>query len=310
MFCERYVERGRHVEIQVFADAHGTVVSLHERECSIQRRHQKIIEESPSPAVDADLRRRMADAAVAAARAVGYVGAGTVEFLLDPDGAFCFLEMNTRLQVEHPVTELVTGLDLVELQLAVAEGEPLPAAALDARARRPRHRGPPDRRGPGRRLPPVDRHVHPLRRAATRSGSTPASRPAPRVSPHYDSMIAKVIAHAPTARPARSAPWPALSRPARLHGPVTNRDQLLRILAHPAFVAGRPAHRVPRRAPRARTPILGDVRLAAAAAALAEQAANRHGAGVLARDPVGLAQQPGRRPQRSSLDARRDDRCG
>ena len=133
VFVEKYISNPRHIEFQVFGDTLGSVIHVFERECSIQRRHQKIIEETPSPAVSPDLRAKMGEAAVAAARAVGYVGAGTVEFILSPDGQFYFLEMNTRLQVEHPVTEMTTGLDLVREQVLVANGQPLSINQTDVR---------------------------------------------------------------------------------------------------------------------------------------------------------------------------------
>jgi acetyl/propionyl-CoA carboxylase alpha subunit len=194
VYVERYVENPRHVEIQILGDQHGHAVSLGERECSLQRRHQKVLEEAPSAVVDADLRRRMGEAAVQAALAVGYSNAGTVEFLLSPDGQFYFLEMNTRLQVEHPVTELVTGLDLVEWQLRIAEGEPLPGDlgqappfghAIEVRVYA---------EDPFRGFAPSPGLVHTLRLAegpgvrndfGIREGSE--------VSIHYDPMLGKVI---------------------------------------------------------------------------------------------------------------------
>ena len=230
VFVERFVEGGRHIEIQVFADQHGNMVSLFERDCTVQRRHQKIIEESPSPAVDDALRAAMSAAAISAARAVGYVGAGTVEFLVDGDGTFSFLEMNTRLQVEHPVTEMVTGLDLVELQLAVAAGEPLPPAALQATitghaievrlcAEDP-YNGYLPSSGTFRRIefPDIDG-------VRVDSGVVSGSV----VSPFYDSMIAKIIAHAPTRAGAINKLQRALGQ-AHLIGPNTNRSQLLGLL--------------------------------------------------------------------------------
>jgi biotin carboxylase len=204
VFLEKYLTAPRHVEIQVFGDTSGNVVSLHERECSIQRRHQKIIEEAPSAAIDQITRRAMGEAAVAAAHAVDYVGAGTVEFLYQ-DGQFYFLEMNTRLQVEHPVTEMVTGLDLVRLQLEIAGGDTLPdkgprieGHAIEARlyAEDPRHDYLPVTGRFNRfRFPDVEG----LRvDAGIEDGST--------VTVHYDPMVAKVIAHGPTREAATAIP--------------------------------------------------------------------------------------------------------
>ncbi|HEU5034935.1 MAG TPA: biotin carboxylase N-terminal domain-containing protein [Mycobacteriales bacterium] len=318
VFLERYVEAPRHIEIQVFADTQGNAVSLFERECSIQRRHQKIVEESPSPAVDADLRRRMGEAAVAAARAVGYIGAGTVEFVYaDATGEFAFLEMNTRLQVEHPVTELVTGLDLVRLQLLVAMGAPLPAEAL---------------------APTMSGHAIEVRLYAedAAAGFLPATGTlrafdvpagagtAPAVatvrvdsgfvagdvvSPHYDPMLAKVIAHAPTRTEAAALLAHALRR-ARLHGVTTNRDLLVRILDSADFRAGRTDTAFLDRNDVAAlaAPLVDDSdrRVHAVAAAMAVQAHHRHGAAVWRGIPSGWRNNPSQ-PQRLRLAAATGD---
>ena len=179
LLIERWVEVARHVEVQIFGDAHGGLVHLFERDCSLQRRHQKVIEEAPAPGLDPALRARLCAAAVAAGKAIGYVGAGTVEFLLDGEGRFHFLEVNTRLQVEHPVTEAITGLDLVRLQIEVAEGRALPLEQGDVYARRPRDRGAPLRRGSRAGIPAGDGAARavgaagaagPARRCGRRSG--------------------------------------------------------------------------------------------------------------------------------------------
>ena len=238
VFLERYVPDPRHVEVQILGDAYGDVVHLFERECSIQRRYQKIVEESPSPAVDGELRAALTAAAVTAGRAVGYTGAGTVEFVLDRDGSFYFLEMNTRLQVEHPVTEAVTGLDLVELQLRIAEGEPLPAevreAAITGHAIEVRLYAEDVAAG----FLPVTGTLHrfaipsgPGLRTDTGCGDGSA------VSPHYDAMLAKVIAHGRTRADAARRLARALQA-AQIHGLTTNRDLLVAILREPGFLAG------------------------------------------------------------------------
>jgi len=235
VLLEKALLRPRHVEIQVFADGRGNCVHLGERDCSVQRRHQKLIEETPSPAVDAKLRAQMGKAAIAAAKAVGYVGAGTVEFLLE-EGRFWFMEMNTRLQVEHPVTERVTGLDLVEWQLRVAAGEPLPARqqdigfsghAIEARL---------CAEDPARDLLP---------QAGTLTQWQPSSRvrvdhalaPGIQITPFYDSLVAKLIAHAPTRDEARAQLAAALEETVAT-GVPTNKDFLAAVLRDRRFANG------------------------------------------------------------------------
>src|SRR6201997_513621 len=248
VFCERYLSTGHHVEVQVLADAHGTVWAVGERECSIQRRHQKIIEEAPSPLVDRTpgMRAKLFDAARLAAGAIGYTGAGTVEFLADDDGEFYFLEMNTRLQVEHPVTEETTGCDLVELQLMIAEGGRLDAEppvthghSIEARlyAEDPAHGWQPQAGMVHTfEVPSVRTEFDSLgRRTGIRldSGIVDGFT----VPIHYDPMLAKVISYAPTRRQSALVLADALAR-ARVHGVRTNRDLLVNVLRHPAFLAG------------------------------------------------------------------------
>jgi 3-methylcrotonyl-CoA carboxylase alpha subunit len=238
VLVERYLQQPRHIEVQVFADTHGNTVHLFERDCSAQRRHQKVLEEAPAPGLSDSQRQAMGSAAVAAARAVGYVGAGTVEFVADADGFF-FLEMNTRLQVEHPVTEMITGFDLVEWQLRVAAGEPLPvtqsAITLSGHAIEARIYA----EDPSRDFAPSVGRLDLFR--------TPAGTDSVRVdtgfatgdtiSVHYDAMLAKLICHGPTRAAALRSMQLALEDCA-VAGVASNLDLLGRIVAHPAFAAG------------------------------------------------------------------------
>ena len=238
LILERAIQRPRHVEFQVFADSHGTVIHLGERDCSVQRRHQKVIEEAPCPVMTPELRDMMGQAAVAAARAVDYVGAGTVEFLLDAAGDFYFLEMNTRLQVEHPVTEMVTGLDLVALQLRVAEGEPLGLVqddveinghAIEARlyAEDPAADFAPST-GPVVLWAPAEGEGMRIDSGIATGGE---------VSPYYDAMVAKVIACGADREQARTRLVAALGETAFL-GPTSNREFLIDVLGQDVFVDG------------------------------------------------------------------------
>jgi acyl-CoA carboxylase subunit alpha len=317
IFLERYLRDPRHLEVQVLADAHGHTVALFERECSIQRRHQKLIEEAPSPAVGPELRDRLTDAAVTAAQTVGYVNAGTVEFVLDERGDPYFLEMNTRLQVEHPVTEAVTGLDLVRLQLLVAEGAPLPDEVYEALAQGPQGHAIEARlyaEDPARDWLPstgtihcfdvggsvldqlddnvaIDSTIQLDTAVRVDSGVEPGSM----VGPHYDSLLAKVIAHAPTRVEAATSLAGTLAR-ARVHGVTTTRDLLARTLRHPAFLAGETDTgflerqglkllSTPLTAPEA-------VRRHAVAAAMVAQAARRARARAQATIPSGFRNNP------------------
>lgn len=278
VFLERYVSRARHIEIQILGDSHGGVVHLGERECSIQRRHQKIVEESPSPRVDPAMRDAMGEAALSLARALNYESAGTVEFLVDDDtGEFFFLEVNTRLQVEHPVTECVTGIDLVREQLRIAAGEPLGydqsaiewnGAAIEVRlyAEDPANDF----------LPAIGTLVayEEAQRPSVRWDSGVAQGSV--ISTQFDPMLAKVIAYAPTRSEAAGRLALALER-SHLGGVVTNRDFLVTTLRTPEFLAGdTTTDFIDRVAPPRRLTLSeGEASRHAAAAALWLQGANR-----------------------------------
>jgi len=238
MLVEKYVLKPRHVEIQVFADQHGNCLYLNERDCSIQRRHQKVVEEAPAPGLSPELRRAMGEAAVRAAQAIGYVGAGTVEFLLDARGEFFFMEMNTRLQVEHPVTEAITGLDLVAWQIRVACGEPLPITQdqvpLDGHAIEVRLYA----EDPANDFLPATGHLALYRESAPGEGRRVDSgvNEGDSISPFYDPMLGKLIAWGQTREQARLRLLAMLDEFA-IGGLKTNIAFLRRILAHPAFAS-------------------------------------------------------------------------
>ncbi|MFD9413056.1 biotin carboxylase N-terminal domain-containing protein [Streptomyces sp. NPDC059989] len=268
VFAEPYVERARHVEVQILADAHGTVWALGTRDCSLQRRHQKVIEEAPAPGLPEALRTTLHEAAVAAARAVSYEGAGTVEFLVTDEGRPYFLEMNTRLQVEHPVTEAVFGLDLVALQLRIAAGAALPLTppqptghAVEARLYA---------EDPAQDWRPQTGVLHTLAvpgEVRVDTGFTDGDT----VGIHYDPMLAKVVAHAPTRAEAVRVLAHALAG-ARIHGLTTNRELLVRSLRHPEFTAGRLDTGFYERHLTTLTADTPDATLSALAAALADAA--------------------------------------
>jgi acetyl-CoA carboxylase biotin carboxylase subunit len=239
VYLEKYLERARHVEIQVLADAHGHCVYLGERDCSTQRRHQKLIEESPSPALTAELRRQMGEAAVKAAQAVGYRSAGTVECLVGQDGFWCFMEMNTRLQVEHPVTEMVTGVDIVEQQLRIAQGEPLPFRQEDIQIRGHAIECRINAEDPAHGFRPCPGLVEKFSAPnGCRCRVDTHLYDGYRVPAHYDSLIAKVITHGED-RATAIGQMDVILRTMQIDGVATTIPFHLALLADPAFREGR-----------------------------------------------------------------------
>jgi len=303
VFCEPYVENARHIEVPILADLHGAVVPFGEREGSVQRRYQKVIEETPSPAVDPALREELCRAAITAVRAIGYVGVGTVEFLLDADGAFWFLELTPSLQVEHAITECVSGYDLVRLQLLVSEGGSLPMP------------GPPPIRGhaievrlcaedPAYAWLPAAGTLHRFAVPDVAGSFRPLPQPGLRLDSgvqdgsvivvQQDPMLAKLIAWAPTRQEAARMLGSALAR-TQLHGVVSNRDLLVRVLRHHSFRIGDTDTGFLDRHPEVFAPLLSSVdavRISCLAAALAGAAGRRAAAPVLASLPSGWRNVP------------------
>ncbi len=313
VFLERLVEEPRHIEVQIMADTHGNTVALFERECSIQRRHQKIVEEAPSPFVDSDLRGRLSEAAVAAARAVDYVGAGTVEFLVAGSGEFWFLEMNTRLQVEHPVTEEITGLDLVRLQIEAARDEDLSAHLEGVSARGHAIEVRIYAEDPRAGFLPTAGRMHRFRLGGRGIRVESGVESGDEIGVHYDPMLAKMVAWAPGREEAAARLSRALRR-AEIHGPVTNRDLLVRILEHPEFLTGATDTGFLERHSPAELgrplPTRSEERLSAVAAALSAQAARREAAGVLWSIPSGWRNNPSQLQVVDLVGARGEIRVG
>jgi propionyl-CoA carboxylase alpha chain len=294
VFLERCLESPRHVEVQILGDGHGALIHLFERECSVQRRHQKIVEEAPSPALDGALRERMTATALAAGRAIGYTSAGTVEFLVDARGDFYFLEVNTRIQVEHPVTEAVTGIDLVREQIRVAQGERLSARQQDVRLQGHAIEARLYAEDPATGfLPTGGRLLDWQAPAGTGVRVDSGVEAGTEIALAFDPLMAKLIAHAPTREEAALGLAGALERLVA-PGVVTNRDFLVSVLRHAAFLAGDTTtdfierHRP---APR-REPADAGLREAALAAALAAQGERRAAAAVLRTLPSGWRNNP------------------